>query len=107
MKMAIHLGFLMNTTSEVYINNHFNSVEEGKRMMRQLTIFFWCGMRGFYVSFPLTLYLVGPSYMLAGCIVIIISLIFFLDFPPLDVLNFVFSMQDTKRIHDLLTKAPD
>ena len=78
---SINLGFTMNTTSQLYFTETFNTLADAKKQMRHLTIYFWLGMRGFYVSFPIVLYLIGPSWLLGATIILLLNLFFLMDFP--------------------------
>ena len=86
MKMGVHLGFLMNVAvgDPVLIQRKIDT-PEAKRLARDLTFYYWLGMRGFYFSFPVIIYLIGPSWLLGATLLLIFLLIFLMDYNRFDL----------------------
>jgi uncharacterized membrane protein len=64
-----HAGFMLN----VPISDGL-SVESVGKIMNQGAGYYTWGMRGYYFSIPLTLWLFGPHWFLVGCLLLIFML---------------------------------
>jgi uncharacterized membrane protein len=58
-----HVGFMINTFQE---NDSTVSAEAVTTVLNHGALHYTIGMRGFYLSVPLALWLFGPIWMLAG-----------------------------------------
>jgi len=63
-----HAGFMINTFEE---NDATVSGESVTRVVNHAALHYTIGMRGFYLSVPMALWLFGPIWMLAGSLVLI------------------------------------
>ena len=70
-----HVGFMINTFQQT---DSSVSVEAVTRILNHGALHYTIGMRGFYLSVPLALWLFGPSWMLAGSLVVV-SVLYHLD----------------------------
>jgi uncharacterized membrane protein len=65
-----HLGFMMNAPSDSAASEPASVVETIQYGAAHYTL----GMRGYYLSVPLALWLFGPGWLLAGTLIIIATL---------------------------------
>lgn len=65
-----HLGFMINAPSDSTSSAHAPVVETIQYGAAHYTL----GMRGYYLSVPLALWLFGPGWLLAGTLIIIATL---------------------------------
>ena len=73
-----HLGFMINT----YNPDDSTCCDAAvSRILNRGALHYTIGMRGFYLSIPLFLWMFGPIWMLAGSVVLIMIL-YFLDREP-------------------------
>jgi uncharacterized membrane protein len=70
-----HVGFMINTFQQ---NDSTVSAEAVTQVLNHGALHYTIGMRGFYLSVPLALWLFGPSWMLAGSLVLV-AVLFRLD----------------------------
>ena len=63
-----HAGFMINTFEQ---NDETVSAEAVTKVLNHGALHYTIGMRGFYLSVPLALWLFGPIWMLAGSLVLI------------------------------------
>ena len=63
-----HAGFMINTFEH---NDATVSGESVTKVINHAALHYTIGMRGFYLSIPLALWLFGPIWMLAGSLVLI------------------------------------
>ena len=63
-----HAGFMINTFEE---NDATVSGEAVTRVVNHAALHYTIGMRGFYLSVPLALWLFGPIWMLMGSLVLV------------------------------------
>ena len=70
-----HAGFMINTFQE---NDDAVSEKAVTAVVNHGALHYTIGMRGFYLSVPLALWLFGPIWMLAGSLVLI-SVLYHLD----------------------------
>jgi hypothetical protein len=63
-----HAGFMINTFEQ---NDVTVSGESVTKVINHAALHYTIGMRGFYLSVPLALWLFGPIWMLAGSLVLI------------------------------------
>ena len=63
-----HAGFMINTFEQ---NEATVSGESVTKVINHAALHYTIGMRGFYLSVPLALWLFGPIWMLAGSLVLI------------------------------------
>jgi uncharacterized membrane protein len=63
-----HAGFMINTFEE---NDATVSGESVTKVVNHAALHYTIGMRGFYLSVPLALWLFGPIWMLTGTLVLI------------------------------------
>ena len=63
-----HAGFMINTFEQ---NEETVSGESVTKVINHAALHYTIGMRGFYLSVPLALWLFGPIWMLAGSLVLI------------------------------------
>jgi uncharacterized membrane protein len=63
-----HAGFMINTFEQ---NDETVSGESVTKVINHAALHYTIGMRGFYLSIPLALWLFGPIWMLAGSLVLI------------------------------------
>jgi len=66
-----HAGFMINTFEE---NDSTVSAEAVTKILNHGALHYTIGMRGFYLSVPLALWLFGPVWMLAGSLVLMVVL---------------------------------
>jgi len=66
-----HVSFMINTFQQ---NDPSVSPEAVTRVLNHGSIHYTIGMRGFYLSAPLALWLFGPVWMLVGSLVLIVVL---------------------------------
>ena len=66
-----HVSFMINTFQQ---NDPSVSPEAVPRVLNHGSFHYTIGMRGFYLSAPLALWLFGPAWMLVGSIVLIVVL---------------------------------
>ena len=62
-----HAGFMINTFQQ---NDSTVSAEAVTQVLNHGALHYTIGMRGFYLSVPIALWLFGPSWMLAGSLVL-------------------------------------
>jgi len=70
-----HAGFMINTSEH---NDATVSEEAITQVVNHGALHYTIGMRGFYLSVPLALWLFGPVWMLAGSLVLV-SVLYRLD----------------------------
>jgi len=70
-----HAGFMINTFEQ---NDATVSGESVTRVINHAALHYTIGMRGFYLSVPLALWLFGPVWMLIGSLVLV-SVLYRLD----------------------------
>ncbi len=63
-----HAGFMINTFE---LNDATVSADAVTQVVNHGALHYTIGMRGFYLSIPLALWLFGPTWMLAGSLVLI------------------------------------
>jgi uncharacterized membrane protein len=63
-----HVGFMINTFQQ---NDATVSAEAVTQVLNHGALHYTIGMRGFYLSVPLALWLFGPIWMLAGSLVLV------------------------------------
>ncbi len=63
-----HFGFMVNTFQE---DDSTVSVEAVTQVLNHAALHYTIGMRGFYLSVPLALWLFGPVWMLAGSLLLV------------------------------------
>ena len=63
-----HASFMINTFEQ---NDETVSGESVTKVINHAALHYTIGMRGFYLSVPLALWLFGPIWMLAGSLVLI------------------------------------
>ena len=63
-----HVGFMINTFQQ---NDSTVSAEAVTQVLNHGALHYTIGMRGFYLSVPLALWLFGPIWMLAGSLLLI------------------------------------
>lgn len=66
-----HAGFMINTSAE---NDPAVSAETVTRILNRGALHYMLGMRGYYLSVPLALWLFGPIWMLSGSLALVIVL---------------------------------
>jgi uncharacterized membrane protein len=66
-----HAGFMINTFQP---DDATVSAEAVTQVLNHGALHYTIGMRGFYLSVPLALWLFGPSWMLAGCLFMVVVL---------------------------------
>ena len=66
-----HVGFMINTFQQ---NDATVSAEAVTQVINHGALHYTIGMRGFYLSVPLALWLFGPIWMLAGSLVLVFVL---------------------------------
>lgn len=70
-----HVGFMVNTFQQ---NDSTVSAEAVTQVLNHGALHYTIGMRGFYLSVPLALWLFGPVWMLAGNL-ILVAIVYRLD----------------------------
>ncbi len=70
-----HVGFMINTFQP---DDHTVSAEAVTQVLNHGALHYTIGMRGFYLSVPLALWLFGPIWLMAGSLVLI-AVIYRLD----------------------------
>ncbi|MGB3211042.1 MAG: DUF599 domain-containing protein [Desulforhopalus sp.] len=70
-----HSGFMINTYEQ---NDSTVSDEAVTLILNHGALHYTIGMRGFYLSIPLALWMFGPIWMLAGCLVMV-AVLYHLD----------------------------
>ena len=81
MKLTVHLGFLANIAEgDPNLTTHHIGASTAKRLCRDLTFYHWLGMRGFFFGFLSFLYLIGPSWLFAASVLVIIFSVLMLDY---------------------------
>jgi uncharacterized membrane protein len=70
-----HVGFMINTFQP---NDSTVSAEAVTQVLNHGALHYTIGMRGFYLSVPLALWLFGPIWMLAGSL-ILVAIVYRLD----------------------------
>ena len=73
-----HFGFMINTRDPDESTCGESTVSH---ILNRGALHYTFGMRGFYLSIPLSLWMFGPIWMLAGSVILIVML-FFLDREP-------------------------
>lgn len=63
-----HAGFMINTDEE---NDPSVSTVTVTHVINHAALHYFYGMRGYYLSIPLALWLFGPVWMLASCLILI------------------------------------
>lgn len=63
-----HAGFMINTNS---INDPAISTETVTHVLNHGALHYTLGMRGYYLSIPLALWLFGPFWMMLSCLVLV------------------------------------
>lgn len=63
-----HVGFMINTSQS---NDNTVSAETVTQVLNHGALHYTIGMRGFYLSVPLALWLFGPIWLLAGSLVLV------------------------------------
>jgi len=66
-----HAGFMINTFQQ---NDATVSAEAVTQVLNHGALHYTMGMRGFYISVPLALWLFGPSWMLVASLILVIVL---------------------------------
>ena len=66
-----HAGFMINTFQQ---NDATVSAEAVTQVLNHGALHYTIGMRGFYISVPLALWLFGPSWMLVASLILVIVL---------------------------------
>jgi uncharacterized membrane protein len=66
-----HAGFMINTNEQ---DDPSVSTETVAHVVNHAALHYFYGMRGYYLSIPMALWLFGPFWMLASCLVLIIVL---------------------------------
>ncbi|XAR71559.1 hypothetical protein NMG60_11017896 [Bertholletia excelsa] len=74
-----HAGMLINVPVDQRCQSHRLSVEYVERTLNKASYFWSMGLRAFYFSFPLFLWIFGPIPMFISCPVLVL-LLYFLDF---------------------------
>ena len=63
-----HAGFMINTNEQ---DDPSVSTETVAHVVNHAALHYFYGMRGYYLSIPMALWLFGPFWMLASCLVLI------------------------------------
>jgi hypothetical protein len=92
MKLSSHLGYLMNIANGDPELSQIHVEDEVCRLIRDSTVYYWIGMRFFYLSFPVILYLIGPTWYLVSEILLCLIFIFQMDF-KYDAFSVIFAFQ--------------